>query len=102
VARVPAIVVSSGMNHQIVEVIMSCPSCTSCNQLEFPVEMIIHFAGLKNVDNPDVSLFPKFLVCLDCGFASVTVPETELAFLAVPRQVNDSRSPGVDSACYPG
>jgi len=23
-------------------------------------------------------LFPKFLICLDCGFARVAVPETEL------------------------
>jgi len=71
------------MNHQIVEVIMSCPSCTSCNQLEFPVEMIIHFAGLKNVDNPDVSLFPKFLVCLDCGFTEFAIPERELRVLVL-------------------
>jgi hypothetical protein len=65
---------------------MSCPSCASGNQSQFPAEIIIHFTGLKNVNNPGVWLFPKFLVCLDCGFAHFNVPATELALLtAFPR-----------------
>jgi hypothetical protein len=44
--------------------------------------MIIHPTGLKNLDNPGVWLHPKFFVCLDCGFAGITVPEPELASLA--------------------
>jgi hypothetical protein len=43
--------------------------------------MIIHFSGRKNIDNPGVRVFPKLLVCLDCGFSRVIVPETELAIL---------------------
>ena len=42
---------------------MACVLCASGNEAEFPVEMIIHFSGLKNVDNPGVWLFPKFLIC---------------------------------------
>ena len=42
---------------------MSCPACTSCNQVEFSVEMIVHHGGLKNLDNSGVVLFPKVLVC---------------------------------------
>jgi hypothetical protein len=61
---------------------MSCPSCASGNQRRFPVEMIIHFKGLKNIDNPGIWLFPKLLVCLDCGFSRFTVPKTELVLLA--------------------
>jgi hypothetical protein len=61
---------------------MSCPACTSCNQVEFSVEMIVHHGGLKNLDNSGVVLFPKVLVCAACGFSQFTVPKSELALLA--------------------
>jgi hypothetical protein len=61
---------------------MSCRACASGNQSEFPSEIIIHLPGLKNVDNPGVWVFPKLLVCLDCGFARFTVQRAELALLA--------------------
>jgi hypothetical protein len=44
--------------------------------------MNIHLSGLNNLDKPGVFLFPKVLVCLDCGFSRFTTPETELALLA--------------------
>jgi len=61
---------------------MSCLSCRSSNQAEFPTEMLIHFGGLKNLDKPGVLVFPTLLVCLDCGFVQSTVPAAELASLA--------------------
>jgi len=60
---------------------MSCTVCASANQAEFPTEMAIHFSGRKNLDKPHVLLFPKLLVCLDCGFSRFTVPENELHVL---------------------
>ena len=57
---------------------MSCPSCKSARIMEFPSEMMLKFAGLRNVDRPGVLLFPKSLVCLDCGFLRCTVPPREL------------------------
>jgi hypothetical protein len=54
---------------------MACPSCQSDNQAEFNAEMIIHFSGLKNLDNPGVWEFSKLLVCLDCGVSRFTVSE---------------------------
>ena len=54
---------------------MACPSCQSDNQAEFSAEMIIHFSGLKNLDNPGVWEFSKLLVCLDCGVSRFTVSE---------------------------
>ena len=60
---------------------MSCPVCASIKQVEFCTEMIVHYSGLKNVDNPGVMLYPKLSFCLDCGFAQFTVPESELALL---------------------
>jgi hypothetical protein len=61
---------------------MICPSCRSVKQAEFTAEMMIHHPGLKNIDRPAIWLFPKLLVCLDCGFSWFTVPETELASFA--------------------
>jgi hypothetical protein len=61
---------------------MSCPSCGSGNDVEFAVEMIIHFRSLENLDKPDVWVFSKIRVCLDCGFSNFVVRETELALLA--------------------
>jgi hypothetical protein len=70
---------------------MRCRSCPSEKQLEFGAEMIIHFPGLEGLDKPIVWVFPKLLVCLDCGFTEFAIPETELALLAsVKRKGADS------------
>src|ERR1700687_3389462 len=61
---------------------MSCAFCTSTNQAEFPAEVNIHFPGLRNADKPGVFVFPRLLVCLDCGFSSFVTPESELTDLA--------------------
>jgi hypothetical protein len=63
---------------------MSCPSCVSANQKEFPAEINIHMPGFKNAGKPTVMVFPKVLVCLDCGFAQFSAPETALATLREP------------------
>jgi hypothetical protein len=60
---------------------MSCTACTSANQVEFPTEMAIHFPSRKNPGKPDVFVFPKVLLCLDCGFSQFTVPKMELRAL---------------------
>ena len=58
---------------------MSCRFCTSENQSNFPTEIAIHLPGL---DAPHLLLFPKIVVCLDCGFTEFSIPETELPQLA--------------------
>lgn len=60
---------------------MYCALCQSRKQAEFTVEMMIHFGGPKNIDDPGILAFPKVSVCLECGFAAFTVPETELRLL---------------------
>ena len=57
---------------------MICKSCSSENQRRFTSEINIHFPGLKNLDKPPVFVFPKLLVCMDCGFTEFNIPETEL------------------------
>jgi hypothetical protein len=78
---------------------MSCPSCPSDNQAEIAAEMIIHFSGLKYLQNPGVWVSPKLLVCLDCGFSRFIVPETTLPLLAegVP-----AREPAALGTCLDG
>jgi hypothetical protein len=57
---------------------MSCRACTSNSQTQFGSEIIIHFSGLKNLDEPTVMVFPKIAVCLDCGVTEFTIPAAEL------------------------
>jgi hypothetical protein len=61
---------------------MPCKSCGSVNQREFSAEMRIHFPGLKNMDKPVMWVFPRLVVCLECGAAEFAVPEAELRLLA--------------------
>ena len=61
---------------------MSCLLCDTGNEAEFAAEVNVHFPGLKNLDKPSVFVFPKLLVCLDCGSSRFTTPKTELALLA--------------------
>jgi hypothetical protein len=61
--------------------LMACRSCGSENQTELGAEINIHFPGRKGLDKPAVLVFPKLVVCLDCGFAQFTLPEAELLLL---------------------
>jgi hypothetical protein len=61
---------------------MPCKSCGSGNQKKFSAEMGIHFPELNNIDKPVVWVFPRFVVCLDCGTAEIALPEAELRQLA--------------------
>jgi hypothetical protein len=61
---------------------MFCQKCGLSNKVEFSAEMVVHLAGLKNLDNSGVLLFPRLSVCLDCGSAQFTVSKSELALLA--------------------
>src|SRR6267154_1030998 len=61
----------------------SCPArgrTLGCRS-EFNAEINVHFPGLKNLDNPAVFVFPKLLLCLDCGFTEFTLRESELHLL---------------------
>jgi hypothetical protein len=60
---------------------MSCRSCGLRNQKKFAAEMSVHVLGMENVDKPVVWVFPKLLVCMDCGFTELTIAENELHLL---------------------
>ncbi len=51
--------------------------------------MMIHFPSRKNRDKPGVLLFPKILICLDCGFSQFAAPKRNWHCLEqIRRQVN--------------
>jgi hypothetical protein len=60
---------------------MQCKSCRSGNVSTFPAEMNIHFPGPENFAKPSVLVLPQLLVCLNCGFTELVIPETELQLL---------------------
>lgn len=60
---------------------MACTSCASSNQTEFPAEVNIRFSDLKNSNELGVFVFPRVLVCHDCGSSSFMTPAPELAQL---------------------
>jgi predicted nucleic-acid-binding Zn-ribbon protein len=60
---------------------MACKKCSSENQSTLNGEVAVHFPGLKGLDKPIVWVYPKLLVCMNCGFTEFAVPETELRWL---------------------
>lgn len=60
---------------------MSCARCSSLNEAEYTSEIMIHFSGCKNLNNPGVLMFPKVLVCVDCGASRFTTPTEDLRTL---------------------
>jgi hypothetical protein len=72
---------------------MACKSCSSENHRKFSSEIIVHFAGLRNLDTPPVFVFPRLLVCLDCGFTEFVIPEAEV------RQLGEGASTCGIGAC---
>jgi hypothetical protein len=74
--------------------------CASANQAGFGTEILVHFLGLENLDKPPVWVFPKLLVCLDCGFSRFTTPERELAILAGdPQRIEPHSLGGANMSC---
>jgi hypothetical protein len=61
---------------------MQCKSCESQHQTEFDAEINIHLPGKTGMDKPAVLVYPKLLVCLDCGFTECKVTEATLPRLA--------------------
>ena len=66
---------------------MHCKSCQSTRQRVFSGQINIHSPGYEGLTKPTVMLFPKVVICLDCGFAEFEIPEAEL------RQLDSRESP---------
>ena len=57
---------------------MARKRCQSDNGCTFNGEIAIHFPGPEGLKRHMVWVFPKLLVCLNCGFTEFAIPETEL------------------------
>lgn len=62
---------------------MTCKSCSAANAREFAAEIAMHFPGPKGIDTPIFFVFPKLLVCLNCGVAEFAISEAQIASLAI-------------------
>ena len=69
-----------------------CRSCQSGNTRTFGSEIGLHFAGMSGLEKPIVFVFPEVAVCLSCGHAEFTVPETELGVLESNTPVDSAAS----------
>jgi hypothetical protein len=56
-------------------------SCGASNKKKFVSEINIHFRDPENQSDRNVFVFPEVLVCIGCGFAQFTVPDSELCLL---------------------
>jgi hypothetical protein len=57
---------------------MACLACSSENQQSFSGELIVAFPGLQRLDLCPVYSCQKMLVCLDCGYTELIVPDPQL------------------------
>jgi hypothetical protein len=55
---------------------MSCRSCGSNNQAHYDAEINIHLR--RDRDMAALLVFPKLVICLDCGAVEFTIAEAEL------------------------
>ena len=60
---------------------MSCKACGASLNYEMRTEMVLHFPGYKNLDKPQLLIFPDVLICLSCGSAEFSIPEEELSLI---------------------
>jgi len=61
---------------------MTCKACGSDKLSTFNGEIAIHVPGLEGLNEPIVWIFPKVLVCLNCGLGQFAVPKPELSVLS--------------------
>jgi hypothetical protein len=57
---------------------MACKQCASVAQQDFPGELTFDFPGVQRLNLSPVYFPHNILVCLDCGFAELVIPEPEL------------------------
>jgi len=57
---------------------MKCTNCSSNALAEFSAEIMVHCVGIENINFPGVLIFPKLLVCLECGSTQFVIPQAEL------------------------
>jgi hypothetical protein len=57
---------------------MSCKVCSSFQQLDCDAELNFTFPGLSRTNLTSVYICHRVLICLDCGYAELVIPESKL------------------------
>ena len=61
---------------------IGCRCCGSQNQARFNAEFAVSFPRLRTVlKQPPIYMVGTMVVCLGCGFAALSIPQTELGQL---------------------
>lgn len=60
---------------------MACKVCNSENLRKLDGELTISLPNLKALTAPPIYICQSLVVCLDCGFAELVIPTTELQSL---------------------
>jgi hypothetical protein len=69
---------------------MPCKACKSENLQKFEGELTASLPDPRGVSIPPVYVCQSVLICLDCGFAELIVPTSELHALKRGKAVLDS------------
>ena len=66
---------------------MSCKTCASENQRDFPAELTVCFDSLQTtLNNTDpVEISQRIRFCLECGFSEGMIPQAALLLLKQPQ-----------------
>ena len=57
---------------------MTCKVCNSENLQKLDGELTASLPGLKALKVPPLYVCQSVFICLDCGFAELVIPKTEL------------------------
>ena len=58
---------------------MVCPKCRSGSVSEVPAEIRLYRNSPRTLSHPPVTPSPDVRVCLDCGWAEFSIPESWLS-----------------------
>lgn len=58
---------------------MVCPKCQSGSLSEIPAEIRLYRNRPRTLSHPPLTPSPEVLVCLDCGWAEFSIPQSWLS-----------------------
>lgn len=58
---------------------MVCPKCQSASMSDIPAEIRLYRNTPRTLSHPPMNPSPEVHVCLDCGWAEFSIPESWLA-----------------------
>jgi hypothetical protein len=77
---------------------MPCSACHSRNLREFDSEIIIHIEeAIDNLTESNALVFPKIMICMDCGFMQGQIKEDDF----IPSRTRACRETGPLTASAP-